>query len=163
MKYEWKQGYNPKADPNLVGKELERIRESTGGELQAEDVVEAARDPRSPLHSLFEWDDSAAAERYRQQQARGVIRRLRVVYQEASEQPKVVRLAYVSPQQVKHPGYVDPDEAMADPVKRDGIVRNAIAALEGWLSRYRTLDIAELQTIVNKIESEVRKLKRELA
>lgn len=162
MKYEWKPGYNPKVDANAVGRELEKLRQSTGGELHAEDVVEAARDPKNPLHSLFEWDDTEAAEKYRQSQARGVIQRLRVIVSQAPEQPKVVRLAYVSPQQVKHPGYVETEEAMADPVRRDALVRNALAALEGWLNRYRSMDLEELKPLVAKVESEVRKLRREL-
>ena len=41
--------------------------------LHAEDVVAAARDPLSPLHSKFQWDDSKAAHRYRLWQARQII------------------------------------------------------------------------------------------
>jgi hypothetical protein len=44
------------------------------GLLQPFDVVEAARDPGSPLHDSFEWNDSVAAERYRLEQARRLIR-----------------------------------------------------------------------------------------
>lgn len=48
------------------------------GRLVPADVVEAARDPRSPLHSHFEWDDSTAAEKYRIEQARTLIRSVKV-------------------------------------------------------------------------------------
>lgn len=50
--------------------ELER----DNGRLVPADVVEAARDPESPLHHHFEWDDSEAAQRYRITQARTLIR-----------------------------------------------------------------------------------------
>jgi hypothetical protein len=49
------------------------------GELTAESVVAAASSPASPLHSFFEWDDSAAAREYRKVQARALIRRVTVV------------------------------------------------------------------------------------
>lgn len=48
------------------------------GRLLPADVVEAARDPASPLHSHFEWNDSAAAEKYRLDQARTLIRSVKI-------------------------------------------------------------------------------------
>ena len=45
-----------------------------GRTLKPAEVVDAARDEASVLHTLFEWDDSAAAEKYREDQARGLIR-----------------------------------------------------------------------------------------
>jgi hypothetical protein len=43
------------------------------------DVVEKARDPDSPLHSHFEWDNTAAAEKYRLVQARTLIRTVKLM------------------------------------------------------------------------------------
>lgn len=48
-------------------------------------VLQEARDPASPLNSLFEWDNDAAAERWRLHQARQLIRSVRVVYRPADE------------------------------------------------------------------------------
>lgn len=56
---------------------LLRIYERAGA-LRAEDVVEEARSAKSPLHDWFEWDDSVAAEQYRLQQARQLVREIRV-------------------------------------------------------------------------------------
>lgn len=57
-----------------VVKSLER----EDGRLLPSDVVEAARDPRSVLHSHFEWDDSKAAHEHRLAQARALIRTIKV-------------------------------------------------------------------------------------
>ena len=35
------------------------------GKLKPEAVVEAAKDPASPLHARFEWDDGKAAQEHR--------------------------------------------------------------------------------------------------
>jgi hypothetical protein len=53
------------------------------GKLTPKLVVDEARDPKHPLHNRFEWDDGIAAERYREEQARGLIRLLRVGYRNA--------------------------------------------------------------------------------
>jgi hypothetical protein len=56
-----------------VRDELARLT-AVHGVLRAEDVVQAARDPASPLHDRFEWDDEKAAEQHRLAQARTLIR-----------------------------------------------------------------------------------------
>ena len=55
-----------------------RTLESETGRLDPELVVDAARDPTSPLHPFFEWDDSEAARQHRIGQARQLIRRVRI-------------------------------------------------------------------------------------
>ncbi|BBY37516.1 hypothetical protein MMAN_16500 [Mycobacterium mantenii] len=47
-------------------RELERLAAEHGDELTEQVVVDAARSPDSPLHSLFEWDDAKAARKYRE-------------------------------------------------------------------------------------------------
>jgi hypothetical protein len=47
-------------------------------------VLAEARDPDSPLHPLFEWNNDEAAERWRLHQARELIRSVRVVYKPAT-------------------------------------------------------------------------------
>jgi hypothetical protein len=59
--------------------ELQQIYDRHG-QLTARLVVDQARDPEHALHSQFEWDDETAAEKYRLDQARELIRKVRVVY-----------------------------------------------------------------------------------
>lgn len=63
-----------KADPQKVGEALAKITEQAGGELTPSAVVESAKNKRSPLHQFFQWDDAIAAEAYRLDQARALIR-----------------------------------------------------------------------------------------
>jgi hypothetical protein len=67
-----------KADPQKFGESLGKIAEANNGSLTPQAVVEAARNPRHVLHKHFEWDDATAAEAYRIEQARGIIRVIRV-------------------------------------------------------------------------------------
>ena len=63
------------ADPvDEIDAELVTICTRHAGVLRAKDVVAFARNPKTALHECFEWDDSEAAEKYRQWQARDLIR-----------------------------------------------------------------------------------------
>jgi len=60
-----------KKDAQKVGEELEKIKEKEN--LTPVSVVERAKNKKSILHKLFEWDDSEAAEQFRLQQARQIV------------------------------------------------------------------------------------------
>ena len=60
-------------DAKVVAAELKKI-EKKSGTLEPEEVVRVAANPKHPLHSEFEWDDSEAGHRYRINQARVLIR-----------------------------------------------------------------------------------------
>lgn len=67
-----------KADAQTIGAALEAIALEHGGRLCPKDVAQAARKRTHPLHPHFEWDDAVAAEAYRADQARAIIRVVRV-------------------------------------------------------------------------------------
>lgn len=68
------------ADADAKSRIQETLAELDRGEygLTCEAVIEAARDPRSPLHGLFEWDLGRAAYQHWIVQAREVITTYRV-------------------------------------------------------------------------------------
>lgn len=66
------------ADPQKIGEALEAIAKANGGRIEPEAVVEAARDPANPIHKHLEWDNDKAAAAHRIEQARGIIRVVRV-------------------------------------------------------------------------------------
>lgn len=57
------------------------------GELTAPMVLDSARPDNAPLHPYFEWDDATAAEEYRLEQARSLIRRVTFVVEPQGETP----------------------------------------------------------------------------
>ena len=68
---------------------------STNGKLLAKDVLDDARDARSPLHDYFQWDDTAAAEAYRLSQATALIRRVKVtILDDSNPEPVRVQVRY---------------------------------------------------------------------
>jgi hypothetical protein len=73
MVFKFRQGAHLKGDAQQVGTALMAIREKRG-HLTAPDVVEEARPKKSALHQYFEWNDASAAEQYRLEQARHLVR-----------------------------------------------------------------------------------------
>lgn len=55
------------------------------GQLTASGILKEAKRKASPLHSLFEWNNTSAAEKYRLAQARNVIKRANVSIVEPNE------------------------------------------------------------------------------
>jgi hypothetical protein len=72
-KYSFRDGYNCKANPEIVGKRIEKLEKKNNGEVTPELVVEDAKNEKSPLHNCFEWNNDKAGERYRIQQARSLL------------------------------------------------------------------------------------------
>lgn len=78
-----------KDDAKTVGAVIETIARDK--QLKAREcaaaLVDASRDASSPTHHLFEWDDTAAAEAYRLEQARQIIMSVVVVFEDAPSEP----------------------------------------------------------------------------
>lgn len=70
----------------VVGEELERIR-ARDGKLETATVVDEARPEGAPLHPVFEWNDSVAADEYRLWQARALVRSVEVAPEKKGEEP----------------------------------------------------------------------------
>ena len=66
---------------NEESKEAMSSLEDRKGRLTPTEVLDEARDPSSPLHPHFEWEDSIAAESYRLIQARELILQYTIHYQ----------------------------------------------------------------------------------
>lgn len=59
-------------------------------------VLAAAKNKRSPLHGEFEWDDSKAGHKYREIQARTLIRRIGVCGQDGEKPEPLINVPAVS-------------------------------------------------------------------
>lgn len=76
MIYQWKtESFYNCVSAQDAGEEVESCMTSDG-HITPESVVEKARVTSSVLHSLFEWDNTTAAELYRIEQARALIRNI---------------------------------------------------------------------------------------
>ncbi|MCC8014662.1 MAG: hypothetical protein LIO87_05655 [Eubacterium sp.] len=72
MVYAYKSNSRIKVPAQIAGEMCEKIAKT--GELTPKRLLDANREEGTPLHNEFEWDDSIAAEAYREDQAAHIIR-----------------------------------------------------------------------------------------
>lgn len=168
IRYEWAEGApHHGLDPEVVGKEFERIADS-GLLLTKEEVVNESRPFNAPLHDYFEWRDDVASELWREEQASLLLRTVvRVPVNNATEEEMPPVRAFVSvlndpvlgegfemakPRGTHAPRhYVSIPKVMSDQDLRNQYRRRAFDALCSWRDRYA--DIDEFVQIYERIDT----------
>lgn len=108
-------------NPTIIA-ELKRVAAEHGGYLRPKDVVKAAREETSPLHSQFTWDNNLAAEKYRLHQARQLIS---VVVEYTGPEMNQMSRVFVSLTENRREaeGYIETAVAMSDPRRRERLLK----------------------------------------
>lgn len=141
----------------IVGKALERL-EKQHGAIKPETLVLVARAKESPLHTLFTWEDTEAARQWRLEEARRIIRSVRVVIQdEGSAEPIMVR-AFVSVKAAEDEtkfagqGYVSTARAMRVGFYYEQLLADAKEELVRWRRKYA--ELKELRAIFILVDAD---------
>lgn len=140
------------ADAAVIGKRLEWI--AAGGEVTAASVLADAKLPHSPLHTFFEWDDNAAAQKYRLEQARKLVRSVRVVIEREGGIEVSARAFIVVTEGDEDKKYLPVAEVMSDADYREQVIERALHEAESWRARYEAFE--EFAGIVQAIEAAAR-------
>lgn len=123
----------------LERKLLTRMAKRNGGVLKVEDVLEEARDENSILHRHFEWDNTEAAEKYRQIQARSLIQKCQIKL--VTTDPVVVR-AFVSlpTDRENGGGYRLTSDVVNDEQLKAEMMRDIQTTIQRWTKKMHLLD-----------------------
>ncbi len=149
MKYGWKGGSrHTKHDAQRIGEHLEKIREREGY-LTAEIILRDAHKKRSPIHKLFEWDDTEAAVQHRLSQARSLTRSVVIIVEGPKGELDPIR-AFVHIGEPQGGHYTSLHVAMSDEDLRNQVLDRARDELDIWQKRYQ--DFVEFAEIYRAIE-----------
>lgn len=143
MIYQWKLPGVVPVDAQTAGEELDRICRERGT-LNPSYIVDESRPEEAPLHPCFEWDDTVAAEKYREVQASSIVRNITVTHEEPSG-PQNIR-AFVHVQGAYQPIA----RVLIDPVKTEELFRTAERELKAFRDKYQTLE--RLKPVFDAIE-----------
>jgi hypothetical protein len=147
------------ADAQPVGEELARITATNGGLLTPAEVINAARNKTSVLHRHFDWNNAAAAQQWRLQQARHLVAAIRIV---ADDGDHSLTRAYVSIHANGSTAYHSLDEVLKNGALQELLLRQADRDLAMFERRYAELiDICALVTKARQRISERREQRGE--
>lgn len=155
MAYEWRPGARFPVEADIVGERLSELGQQNEGRITPALVVEDARPEDAPLHPCFEWSDPQAAQLYREEQARLLIRSVRVVVRDESKSEPVAVRAFLHVADPQGPTYMDSAQVMRDELLRTQVLQRAWAELNAWRDRYK--EMQELAGIFEVIEDVQRK------
>lgn len=127
------------------------------GRLTPQAVVDAAKDPDSALHDRFEWDDSKAAAEFRLEQARELIRMVRVQIETDERVVSTVRYVHDPDLRAGEQGYVSVPVLLRNPESARKAVLTELTRAEAALER------AEGLAEAMKVARDIAPLRRRLA
>lgn len=148
--YLWQPGSRISIDAQQAGEALAKIEKDHNGRIEPEFVVDAAKDEKHALHGHFQWDDALAAVEYRRDQAREIIRSLRIDISRSNVEPPRPIRAYVNVTVEDAPHYASVTTAMGSKELRQQVIARAWAELEAW--RCRHAELVELGRIFSMID-----------
>ena len=124
-----------KANPQLIGEALAKVADANGGRIKPIDVVaEAASNPT--LHQHFEWDDRKAAIAHRLDQARVLLRVIRIDDDTSSDQPR----AFLSITEKSGTAYRTLQDVINSTYLQALVLKQADRDLDAFQRRYRDLE-----------------------
>lgn len=143
MVYKFREGTRCAVSAQVVGEECEKLEKN--GELTAKNLVEVSRPEEAPLHRAFNWNDEEAAELYREEQARNLIRCIIV----CPEESKVITRAYYNILK-SDPQYHSINTILQSEEKYEALLETAKKELKSFQKKYATLK--QLEPVFEAIE-----------
>ena len=125
--------------PEVV--EVLKHLESRAGRLSPPDVIKEAESPDSLLHEFFEWDDTIAGDKYRMEQARKLIRRVK--FEVIIDEVTVRSVRYISEPVVDEESMYIAQPKIRSREHASSVIAAELARILGNVER--TLNIARIQ------------------
>jgi len=138
--------------------ELKSLYANYGGLLVPEAIVQHAKNPKSALHNSFEWNDTVAAQKYRLEQARRLLR-VTVEFIEVDGTAEPIRVfCSLSQDREGDGGYRAMVDILNDRQMRAMMLSDALRDIEIFTEKYGRLK--ELVTIIKAMKKTTKKLRK---
>jgi hypothetical protein len=129
------------------------------GPLTPDRVIDAAKDPRSPLHTWFTWDIKTAAQAYWREQARELIRSVEVTVLVEDRPVKVSYFVRDLRKEIADQGYMELDDLQKSPEwARKHVQQELTAVIERLQRAEGYAAVLRIQDQVATVVRSVRKL-----
>jgi hypothetical protein len=129
-----------KEQAQRYGDHLEVLLEENNGSITPRVVLDSARDPSSPTHDFFEWNDAVAAEHWRTNQASYMMRSIHVVVKRngtEEQQRYLYNVNSVPFGDTASSVYVSIRDVQRHPDLSDQVIHQALRYLDWWQGKYQ--------------------------
>jgi hypothetical protein len=148
---------------NMIAETLSALASANGGTLTPALVLAEAKRKDSPIHDQFDWTDKTAANKYRLEQARKLIRSVKVEITNETRTIKAVAYARDPRSPHKEQGYVDVAKIKTDEEKAQELLLQEFARAAAALERAHGIaahlgleaDVAAVMERVNYMSAEI--------
>ena len=157
IKYKWKPYSRVGVPAQTVGERLDYLRKKYK-RLTPQIIVSDAKPKDSVLHKAFEWNNNKAADLYRVDQARYMMRSIVICTLPTGEKCKPTKM-WISIRSEKDKNKredIHIYDAMSNPKLRRIVLKQALDELQQWKRRYE--DYVELAEIFQAIATTHRKI-----
>lgn len=142
MVYRFKNGtYIKGVSAQVVGEVCADLE--SDGNLTPRALVDVSRPEDAPLHGQFEWNDTKAAEKYRETQAQYIIRHIEVVPESTKTPTRAFVSIEVAPEKSEHGKsehfYHSITEVMSDVDMRQQLLSQAFVDFAVYRRKYSSL------------------------
>lgn len=134
-------------DLTTIQKELEKLEHD--GIVLPESVVEFAKNPKTALHECFTWNDGEAAEKWRLEEARRLIR-CYVIIEDAGSKKDVRAFVALRSDRSTGGGYRKLTKVLSDTELYAGLMEDAMIDLRAAQRKYARLK--ELRDVFREID-----------
>ena len=122
--------------------------------MTPEKLVEVSKPKDAPLHQEFEWNNTIAAQKYREEQASCLIRHLIIVRVDIEEIKPYKDRAFVHTGN-KEQGYVPLKDALNNETWRENLLKTAYRDMQTFVAKYHRLEeLTEVIKDMNQILGE---------
>lgn len=127
------------------------------GRVRPEDVVKAAESEDSPLHGFFDWDDAHAAHAYRIDQARTLIRSVKVEIRADKKKISVVGYVRDPAADAAESGYISINKVRSDEDAARDVLVDEFKRVRAALDRARKFALVfgledDIEEFIGKVE-----------
>lgn len=148
MVYQWKDGARFKTDANIAGRICADME--AAGTLTAGNLVEVSRPADAPLHKEFEWNNTKAADKWREHQARNIINSIILV--DEQEQETAVRAFFKL--ETKTPTYESVVSIVRQEDKYAALKEAALRELKAFQRKYsQIVEFGKLFAVIAELEA----------
>ena len=154
MQYKWKSGISTHGvDANVAAMHIEKILS------RGDDILEDAKSPRSPIHLLFEWEDTEAAHQWRLHQSRMIQNHLIAI--ELKGDNVVMSPAFFNVTIENKQQYVSRQTVLESPKLQDQILEQCLRDAKSFQNKYKHL--SQFFTFFDQLETFIENVSYKMA